>query len=176
MNQQDPNPIPGAGVTKFLISFEHNVPAMTDAAGNVITPSHPDFGNPDNLHQIVDLVPAGHVGAPPPGMFTEKPIPIGPGPPPLEGLYEYNAELNLDKWFNEKAAGEGENKDNVYWLKIVALVDGIPGVPPQEQPIQWGWHDSQRAGRQAGPYAGWRRTRHRHGARRGRPTARCVAF
>ena len=40
-----------------------------------------------------------------------------------------------------------EMKDNVYWLKIVALVDTPPGVViDPSQPIppgipQWGWHD-----------------------------------
>jgi hypothetical protein len=128
--QQTP---PGGGVRRFLISFEHNVPESVDTAGNVI-PSHPDFFHPGNLHQIVELAPAG---PPPPGGFTEKFVPTPPGPPVpfVESLFEYNAELNLGKWFNEKAAAPGEN--NVYWLKIVALVDASPGVPP----IQWGWHN-----------------------------------
>jgi hypothetical protein len=81
------------GVKKFLISFEHDVPATPTA------PSHPDFFHPGNLHQIVDLAPAVAV-LPPPGMFTEKfvptPVPVG-GIPPREGLWEYNAELNLGK-------------------------------------------------------------------------------
>jgi len=140
MNRQDPNPIPpGSGVRRFLISFEHNVPAVGEPETPDYIPSHPAFNHPDNLHQIVDFVPG--LAPPPPGTFTEKFVPTPPGPPVpfVEPLFEYNAELNLDKWFNEKAAAEGEN--NVYWLKIVALVDPIPGVPPQEQPIQWGWHN-----------------------------------
>jgi len=123
---------PERHVRRFLISFEHNIPAVTDTAGNIITPSHPDPLHPDNLHQIVDLVPAG---PPAPGTFTEKPIPIGAGPPPREGLFEYNAELHLDKWFHEEAASS-RNKDAVYWLKIVALDDVLPG----QAPIPWGWH------------------------------------
>src|SRR3990172_1493936 len=38
----------GSGVKRFLISFEHNVPASTDPTGNVI-PSHPDTFHPGNL-------------------------------------------------------------------------------------------------------------------------------
>ena len=80
----------GPPVTKFLISFEHNVPASPTA------PSHPDFTNPGNLHQIVTLTPG--IAPPAPGSFTAKFVPT-PGPvPPVEGLYEYNAELNLDRW------------------------------------------------------------------------------
>ena len=48
---------------------------------------------------------------------------------PLEALYEYNAELNLGKYFPE-------HHDKVYWLKIVALVD-----VQRDGFIQWGWHD-----------------------------------
>jgi hypothetical protein len=55
--------------------------------------------------------------------------------PPPEELFEYNAELHLDKWFREKAAAPGAN--NVYWLKIVALVDADGTTPP----LQWGWHN-----------------------------------
>jgi hypothetical protein len=114
-----------AGVRKFLISFEHDVPATPTS------PSHPDFGHRGNLHQIVDLAPLGTV-YPPAGLFTEKPVPtpVPPGGvPPREGLWEYNAELHLDKWFPEQ-------RDTVYWLKIVALVD-----LQQEGPIEWGWHN-----------------------------------
>jgi hypothetical protein len=52
----------------------------------------------------------------------------------MESLYEYNAELHLDKWFNEKVAAPETN--NVYWLKIVALVDEF-----EEGHIEWGWHN-----------------------------------
>jgi hypothetical protein len=127
---------PFGGVKKFLISFEHNVPAVTLDDGTVI-PSHPDPLHPDNLHQIVDLEATGVGPFPPPapGRFTEKFIPTGTGPPSPDGpLLEYNAELHLDKWFPEKAAAEGEN--NVYWLKIVALVD-----PQRDGPLAWGWHN-----------------------------------
>ncbi len=119
-------------VKQFLISFEHNIPASPTGG-----PSHPDPTHPGNLHQIVDLLPtpaAGPTPPPPPGMFTEKSIPIGAGPPPPEGLWEYNAELHLDKHFHEQVAAAGAN--NVYWLKIVALVD-----VQRDGPIQWGWHN-----------------------------------
>jgi len=121
------------GVKKFLISFEHNVPASIDASTEEIIPSHPDFAHSGNLHQIVDFVPG--VAPPPPGMFTEKAVvtPRGPVSPP-ELLYEYNAELHLDKWFHEEAAAPGV--DNVYWLKIVALVDA-----QVDGDIDWGWHN-----------------------------------
>jgi hypothetical protein len=137
LNQQT---APG-GVRKFLISFEHNVPAVGTPGTPGYIPSHPDFDHPGNLHQIVDLV--GGIAPPPPGTFTEKPLPtpVPPPPdgvPPREPLFEYNAELNLDKWFPEKPAARGEN--NVYWLKIVALVELNPNLPPELQ-TQWGWHN-----------------------------------
>jgi hypothetical protein len=122
------------GVRRFLISFEHNVPAVGTPGTPDYIPSHPAFDHPDNLHQIVEFVPG--IAPPPPGTFTEKFVPTPPGlEPPREALFEYNAELNLGKWFNEKAAARGEN--NVYWLKIVALVDFNPTVPG----IEWGWHN-----------------------------------
>jgi hypothetical protein len=128
------SPVPTVGgVTKFLISFEHNVPQSISATGQII-PSHPDPFHPDNLHQIVDFE-AG-LAPPSPGHFTEKVIPTGIGPPSPDGaLFEYNAELHLDKWFHEKAA-TARAADDVYWLKIVALVN-----PQQGQQFQWGWHN-----------------------------------
>jgi hypothetical protein len=67
----------------------------------------------------------------------------GPDPVLGESLYEYNAELNLTQSFPEI-------KDNIYWLKIAALVD-VPATlsvfdpyNPQNSPIQvtqWGWHN-----------------------------------
>jgi hypothetical protein len=134
IDQLQPSTAPG--VRRFLISFEHNVPAGPSPTNpNVIIPSHPDVTHPGNLHQIVTLTPG--IAPPAPGSFTEKliptPTPIG-APPIKELLYEYNAELHLGKWFNEKAAVRGEN--NVYWLKIVALVDA-----QETGPLQWGWHN-----------------------------------
>jgi hypothetical protein len=127
--------VTGPHVSKFLISFEHNVPASINPLTGALIPSHPDFTNPGNLHQIVNVIPAGPT---PPGKFTEKfvPTPLPPGGvPPIESLYEYNAELNLDKWFNELKA-TSRIVDDVYWLKIVALVD-----EQRERHINWGWHD-----------------------------------
>jgi hypothetical protein len=111
------------GVKQFLISFEPDVPA--DAAGNTTGFSHPGL---PVFSQIVDL---GAL-APGSGTFTETPVftpPVAGGVPPREKLFQYNAELNLGKEFHESA-------NNVYWLKIVALVD-----PTRDGPINWGWHD-----------------------------------
>jgi hypothetical protein len=129
------NPTAPATVRKFLISFEHNIPAGPDPNNpGVILPSRPDPHHPDNLHQIVDFIPG--ILPPPPGTFTEKPVPTPPGPvPPPELLYEYNAELHPGKWFHEERAG-ADNLDAVYWLKIVALVD-----PLRDGQIAWGWHN-----------------------------------
>lgn len=113
-------------VNKFLISFEADVP---QGPGNPF--SHP--GQP-LLNQIVTL------GAlsPGSGTYTEKLI-RGPDPLLQESLYEYNAELNFGKEFNQLP-------DTVYWLKITALVD-VPQTiqfdpynPPQGV-TQWGWHN-----------------------------------
>jgi hypothetical protein len=113
-------------VDKFLISFESDVPAG---------PNNP-FSRPGQplLNQIVRRGPI----APGSGTFTEKTV-SGGGPPLGETLYEYNAELHLGKEFFQKA-------DEVYWLKITALVDlpaGIiidPNQPPSFVP-RWGWHN-----------------------------------
>jgi len=105
-------------VDKFLISFESDMPA--DPLAGFSRPNEP------LLNQIVRRGPL----APGSGTFTEKSISPG-GPPLAEKLYEYNAELYLDKAFPE-------DNDTVYWLKIVALVDVTdPGVPV----TQWGWHN-----------------------------------
>ena len=45
----------------------------------------------------------------------------------FEALYEYNAEL---------VCPFDQQRDDVTWLKIVALVD-----PSQDGPITWGWHN-----------------------------------
>jgi hypothetical protein len=115
---------PGAtGVQKFLVSFEDDV--AKDNPNNTTGYSHP--GQPI-LSQIVSLGDL-HPGS---GTFTETllPTPTIPGTaPPVEPLYQYNAELNLGKEFPE-------HKNTVYWLKIVALVD-----QQTDGPIQWGWHN-----------------------------------
>lgn len=133
MNGTQPTGL-GGGVKRFLISFEHNVPASINPTNGEVIPSHPDFFHPGNLHQIVEFTPPV-AGGLTPGKFTEKFVPTPGGPvAPLEGLFEYNAELHIDKWFPEAAAKAGEN--NVYWLKIVALVDA-----QLDGPLQWGWHN-----------------------------------
>ena len=106
---------PPQQVQKFLIAFESDVPV--DATNPW---SHP--GIVLNT-QVVSLTASQLL--PQSGNFTEK---LVPGSNPAEPVYKYNAELNLP--FAEK-------KDTVYWLKIVALDDVVPGVVP----IQWGWHN-----------------------------------
>jgi PEP-CTERM motif len=117
---------PAIPVDKFLISIESDVPAG---------PNNP-FSHPGQplLNQIVKRGPI----SPSSGTFTEKPI-SGGGPPLGETLYEYNAELHLGKEFFQKP-------DEVYWLKIVALVDLPPGIiiDPNQPPTfvpRWGWHN-----------------------------------
>jgi hypothetical protein len=117
---------PNFPVDKFLISIESDVPAG---------PDNP-FSRPGEplLSQIVRRGPL----APGSGTFTEKPL-SGGGPPLGETLYEYNAELHLGKEFLQKP-------DEVYWLKIVALVDLPPGIiiEPNQPPTfvpRWGWHN-----------------------------------
>ena len=88
-------------VRRFLISFENDVPET--AAGGF---SHP---GEEKFNQIVSLDTDG-VLTKGEGSFTEKEI----SPISVDGpIYEYNAELFLDKAFLQKA-------ETVYWLKIVA--------------------------------------------------------
>lgn len=124
---------PQMPVNKFLISFESDVPQSSTQPF-----SHP--GQP-LLNQVVQRNPAGNPLAPTSGTFAEKLI-RGPDPLLGESLYEYNADLHLNLDFPEK-------KDTVYWLKIVAMVDVIPGLSfpagnPSASPApvtQWGWHN-----------------------------------
>jgi hypothetical protein len=117
-------------VNKFLISFESDVPAGP-------TPSFSHPGTP-LLNQTVFRDPNNVIAGPGSGTFTEKQIvPVSPTNP--EAIYEYNAELHLGKDFQQQ-------KDTVYWLKIVAMVDAPPGITfPTNQPptfaTQWGWHN-----------------------------------
>jgi len=103
-----------AGVKKFLISFETDVPASPTGGF-----SHP--GTP-----ILSQVVTRGALAPTSGTFTEALISPG-GPPLLEKLYQYNAELKFP--FPQQA-------NTVYWIKIAALVD-----VPTDGNIRWGWHD-----------------------------------
>jgi hypothetical protein len=121
---------PATPVDRFLISFESDVPAS--ATGGF---SHP--GQP-LLNQIVRRAAA--ISGPGSGEFTEKLVSNG-GPPLGEHLYEYNAELYLDKPFPQEP-------NKVYWLKIVALVDLPTAFPAPIDPInppagitRWGWHN-----------------------------------
>jgi hypothetical protein len=118
-------------VNQFLISFESDQPST--AADTFSHPAQP------LLNQVVTR---GAL-APGSGTYTEKLV-RGPDPVRHESLYEYNAELYLDKPFPEKA-------DNVYWLKIAAMVDVFPGDDNFDvyhpvggffdHPTAWGWHN-----------------------------------
>ncbi len=125
------------GVQQFLISFEKDVPAVyDDLTGEEIEPSHPWFNHPENVHQLVSKDMDG-ILTPGSGTFLEKKITDSATTGALEDLYEYNAELAIP--FKQR-------KDEVYWLKIVALVDDskdnihgpIGGV---DSVIEWGWHN-----------------------------------
>ena len=117
-----PTSVPDPSVRRFLISFENDVPAT--AAGGF---SHP---GEERFNQIVSFDSDG-VLTKGEGSFTET---IIPGVVSIDGpIYEYNAELHLDKPFRQKP-------DTVYWLKIVALVDTSPNIPV-DQRLQWGWHN-----------------------------------
>jgi len=114
-------------VNKFLIAFESDVPAPV-----------PGFSRPGQVLQADVVNRAAAISGPGSGQFTEK---IIRGPDPLlgESLYEYNAELNLNNIFFEQ-------KDTVYWLKVVALVDvnngqTFPVGSPPPNMTQWGWHN-----------------------------------
>ena len=118
---------PQMPVNKFLVAFESDVPAGPA----------PSFSTPGQVLQF-DVVNRANALTPGSGLFTEKLI-RGPDPIFGESLYEYNAELHLNRSFPEKA-------DAVYWLKIAALVDAPPGItfPTNAPPpfvTQWGWHN-----------------------------------
>ena len=115
-------------VDKFLISFESDIKDPDDPH------TGPGFSQPGTplLNQIVTkgaLSPGS-------GTFTER-LKSSGGPPLSEALYEYNAELHLNKEFFQ-------DNDTVYWLKIVALVDlADPIQDPFADPNvpKWGWHN-----------------------------------
>jgi hypothetical protein len=118
---------PQAAVQRFLIAFEADVPAPV-----------PGFSKPGAplQYDVVTLAPSLTVGS---GTFTEKLVPRGTGDPLNEALYEYNAELHLNRAFQEQAGV-------VYWLKIAALVDAPAGItfPVNSPPpgiTKWGWHN-----------------------------------
>ncbi len=103
-----------AGVQRFLIAFETDVPADP---GNTPPFSHP--GAPI-LSQVVDR---GLLSVQS-GTFTETLV----GGSAAEALFEYNAELKVP--FAQQA-------DTVYWLKIVALIDPLHDGTD----LEWGWHN-----------------------------------
>jgi hypothetical protein len=119
-------------VNRFLISFESDKPA---GAGQT-------FSSPDQplLNQTVTRALTLTPGS---GTYTEKLI-RGPDPLLHESLFEYNAELHINKPFPEQAG-------TVYWLKIAAVVDVPINYPsfdfhnPQNgffaHPTVWGWHN-----------------------------------
>ncbi|MBN1910199.1 MAG: PEP-CTERM sorting domain-containing protein [Pirellulales bacterium] len=117
----EPGTDPVMPIKRFLISFETDIPAVIDpASGQVLEPSMP--GAP-LLSQIVHVDDDG-ILTPGSGTFLERLI--SPGGNPLnEGLYEYNAELRCP--FEQE-------RDTVYWLKIVALTG------PNDDTL-WGWHN-----------------------------------
>ena len=118
------DPVTG-GTQKFLIAFEEDVPATAEE------PSHPASFSVQRDAQIVTKT-VGPLGAGS-GMYTETKVrDADPHPDVGESLFEYNAELHLPCDFPQ-------DKDTVYWLKIVALID-VPaqGEPP---PYEWGWHN-----------------------------------
>ncbi len=114
---------PNQRVTKFLIAFEEDVPAGQPGPDNNILP----FSRPGNVlsTQIVDLAA---ILAPGSGTYTETQVTNTLA----EDIYKYNAELFLDKQFPQE-------EDEIYWLKIVALIDA-PQTGTTED-TQWGWHN-----------------------------------
>lgn len=126
---------PDNPIDKFLIAFESDLPADQNPIGN--------FSRPDQVLST-QIVNRGAL-APGSGTFTEKLILSAPAPG--EDIYEYNAELHLDKEFQQ-------DPETVYWLKIAALPDvvdanGDGAVDAADLSIglatgaipQWGWHN-----------------------------------
>jgi hypothetical protein len=116
-----PTFLPDPTVKRFLISFERDIPAGPNN----------EFSRPGEplLSQIVTLDDDGLL-TPGSGTFTEKlAFPESHDGP----IFQYNAELHLGKEFEQKP-------NEVYWLKIVALVDRFENLPDEQQ-LQWGWHN-----------------------------------
>ncbi len=111
------NQIADQPVNQFLICFETDMPA-NDPAGQ-----HP-FSYPDQ--QIINQVVTRGPLAPGSGTFTERLI---AGSNPAEPVYMYNAEL---------ACPFPQLADEVFWIKIVALVDVPAGA---QEMTEWGWHN-----------------------------------
>jgi PEP-CTERM motif len=116
-----PTFLPDPTVKRFLVSFERDIPQS--AANPFSRPGAPI------LNQIVSLDTDG-VLTPGSGTFTEKLA----FPTSVDGpIFEYNAELHLGKEFRQEP-------NQVYWLKVVALVERIENLPNDAQ-LQWGWHN-----------------------------------
>jgi hypothetical protein len=114
---------PNQPVRKFLIAFEDDVPANQPGPDGTVLP----YSRPGKVlsSQIVDLVAALAPGS---GTYTEKQVTFGLP----EDIYKYNAELFLGKQFPEV-------RDQIYWLKIVALIDAPQTGTTLD--TQWGWHN-----------------------------------
>jgi hypothetical protein len=120
---------PQPPVQQFLIAFDSDDPAIPPSPNNPGSPSKPKA---PIQYEIVNSVPFGPPLAPASGTFTEQQV----GGPDINGdlIYKYNAEL---------ANPFPEQANQVYWLKIAALVNvpvGTP-VPPPPGITQWGWHN-----------------------------------
>lgn len=114
-------------VQKFLIAWESDVPALPGT-----------FSHPGQVLQYEVVTLTTGPLTPGSGNFTET-LERGPDPVMNEALYRYNAELKVPF---------PEQKDTVYWLKVVALVDVPQPIPPSDIPnnlpanlTQWGWHN-----------------------------------
>jgi hypothetical protein len=118
-----PTILPDSTVRRFLVSFERDIPADPTNPNSFSRPGAPI------LNQIVSVDEDGLL-TPASGTFTEKLA----FPTSVDGpIFEYNAELHLGKEFRQEP-------NQVYWLKIVALVERIENLPNDAQ-LQWGWHN-----------------------------------
>jgi len=96
-------------VTRFLIVFETDVPAVGQPGDPDYIPSHPGQVIQSEIVHLSSTIPLN------PGQYTETLFSQG-GPPCNETLYLYDAKL-MNPFPQEP--------DTVYWIKIVALVDPI---------------------------------------------------
>lgn len=141
-------------VTRFLIAFETDVPAVGQPGDIDYVPSHPGEVIGSQILNLSGSTPLNQ------GEYSETPIGSG-GPPCYESLYEYEAVLE-NPFLHDQ--------DTVYWLKIIALIDippdrwhqieailnqtgmalydflNLPYLQQQpyglEQPLtRWGWHN-----------------------------------
>jgi len=99
-------------VTRFLIVFETDIPAIGQPGDPDYIPSHP---GQVIQSEIVNIIAGAALN---PGEYTETLFSPG-GPPCYEALYEYVAVLKNPF---------PQEPDTVYWIKIVALVDIDPTI------------------------------------------------